>query len=395
MLTVLMSVVHAHPAFAQVKVFILAGQSNAVGFTGNADDLPASLREPLEDVLFWYDIGGRGVRPANDTHVRPREGTSTWVPLGPQEEFGGRVAFDKPNAGFSGLNITTGHGAELTLGRELAASLPDEIAILKFAWNGTNLASTSGLDWNVNSNAEYYDSLVAETSTALSHLETDLEISGTVAGLFWLQGEADAYAGMSSLYELNLTALVDAVRDEWGESLPVVIAQMHQNVVHWAHPVVPRIAEPYLSEIRAAQQSVAAKNSFVRTVDVDDVPLTSDSIHFDSAGLRIVGERLADAYLSIAPQPPPGDFNQDGTVDAADYVVWRKGLGITYTQADYDLWRAHFDETAPSGTALPKTDALPPAVPEPSTFALSGLVITNLLACRRAARSFVGKNGQR
>ena len=34
-----------------------------------------------------------------------------------------------------------------------------------------------------------------------------------------------------------------------------------------------------------------------------------------------------------------GDFNLDGTVDAADYVVWRNGLGTTYTQSDYDVWR--------------------------------------------------------
>jgi predicted dienelactone hydrolase len=66
-----------------------------------------------------------------------------------------------------------------------------------------------------------------------------------------------------------------------------------------------------------------------------------------------------------------GDFNQDGTVDAADYVVWRKGLGTTYTQADYDVWRANFGR-APSagwsigsGGALPSAEPLPIAVPEP------------------------------
>ena len=40
-----------------------------------------------------------------------------------------------------------------------------------------------------------------------------------------------------------------------------------------------------------------------------------------------------------------GDYNRDGTVDAADYVVWRSGLGTTYTQADYDVWRANFGQT--------------------------------------------------
>jgi sugar lactone lactonase YvrE len=36
---------------------------------------------------------------------------------------------------------------------------------------------------------------------------------------------------------------------------------------------------------------------------------------------------------------PVGDFNADGVVNAADYVVWRKGLGTTFTQTDYDGWQ--------------------------------------------------------
>ena len=34
-----------------------------------------------------------------------------------------------------------------------------------------------------------------------------------------------------------------------------------------------------------------------------------------------------------------GDFNSDGKVDAADYVVWRNGLGSTHTQGQYQQWR--------------------------------------------------------
>jgi autotransporter-associated beta strand protein len=52
-----------------------------------------------------------------------------------------------------------------------------------------------------------------------------------------------------------------------------------------------------------------------------------------------------------------GDFNSDLAVDAADYVVWRKGFGTAYTEADYDAWRAHYGETAGSGAGS--------AVPEP------------------------------
>jgi hypothetical protein len=62
----------------------------------------------------------------------------------------------------------------------------------------------------------------------------------------------------------------------------------------------------------------------------------------------------------------PGDYNHNGIVDAADYVVWRKGLGTTFTQADYDQWRAHFGQTAGGGSGASANAA----VPEPSTLAL-------------------------
>jgi hypothetical protein len=84
----------------------------------------------------------------------------------------------------------------------------------------------------------------------------------------------------------------------------------------------------------------------------------------------------------------PGDYNRDATVDAADYVVWRKGLGTTYTQADYEVWRANFGQTIGSGGALPSAEPLPiasadplPAIPEPST-ALVVFVCSLALAAR-------------
>ena len=57
-----------------------------------------------------------------------------------------------------------------------------------------------------------------------------------------------------------------------------------------------------------------------------------------------------DTFYDIQLSPiMPGDFNNDQVVDAADYVVWRDGLGSTYSKADYDGWKAHFGETAGMG----------------------------------------------
>jgi hypothetical protein len=73
-----------------------------------------------------------------------------------------------------------------------------------------------------------------------------------------------------------------------------------------------------------------------------------------------------------------GDFNGDGTVDAADYVVWRKTDG---TPEGYDAWRANFGQTAGSGSSSS------PAVPEPATAVL--LILAALLLHFRNRRRTV------
>jgi acetyl esterase/lipase len=74
----------------------------------------------------------------------------------------------------------------------------------------------------------------------------------------------------------------------------------------------------------------------------------------------------AEAIAFLAEQLPEitGDFNSDGSVDAADYVVWRKTDG---TSEAYSLWRANFGATIGSGSSLSATLPLSSAVPEPTS----------------------------
>jgi hypothetical protein len=64
---------------------------------------------------------------------------------------------------------------------------------------------------------------------------------------------------------------------------------------------------------------------------------------------------------------PSADFNRDGTVDAADYVVWRKNGG---SQEQYDLWRANFGTTAGAGSAAIVDRSKSANVPEPTSIIL-------------------------
>jgi hypothetical protein len=86
----------------------------------------------------------------------------------------------------------------------------------------------------------------------------------------------------------------------------------------------------------------------------------------------------------------PGDFNTNGTVDAADYVVWRKNF--SGDQAMYGAWRANFGASlgSGSGSALPSAASLSAAVPEPATLVL--LILLLCIGCRRRrAVAFVPK----
>ncbi len=87
----------------------------------------------------------------------------------------------------------------------------------------------------------------------------------------------------------------------------------------------------------------------------------------------------------------PGDYNNDGKVDAADYVVWRNDPSNNGGPGGYNTWRANFGMTAGSGTALPSTEMLSAAVPEPASIVLSMLPLVSMLFWRQKARFQVSK----
>jgi hypothetical protein len=78
----------------------------------------------------------------------------------------------------------------------------------------------------------------------------------------------------------------------------------------------------------------------------------------------------------------PGDFNGDGTVDAADYVMWRNDDGL---QTAYDIWQANFGRTSGSRASAVSSAISPIAVPEPSSF----LPMLSSLLVMRCSRQFL------
>ena len=66
--------------------------------------------------------------------------------------------------------------------------------------------------------------------------------------------------------------------------------------------------------------------------------------------------------VTNAPEVPlPGDYNNNGIVDAADYVLWRNGGPLQNDPTagvqpdDYNVWRANFGRTAGAGSHSDQT----------------------------------------
>ena len=96
-------------------------------------------------------------------------------------------------------------------------------------------------------------------------------------------------------------------------------------------------------------------------------------------------------------EPPIGDFNRDGVVDAADYPVWRDSEGLTgpglvadanndqiVDAADYALWRENF------GSSIASLASTADAVPEPGAITVLLLTCAVMLSRNRSVKQPCG-----
>ena len=107
--------------------------------------------------------------------------------------------------------------------------------------------------------------------------------------------------------------------------------------------------------------------------DSVQLPALSAGLTWNTSDLLTTGE------ISVTLM---GDFNNDGSVDAADYTIWRDELGQTgitlaadanldgvVDQDDYNLWSTNY------GTQIQASASV--AIPEPT----SALMLVTALAC--------------
>jgi hypothetical protein len=114
-----------------------------------------------------------------------------------------------------------------------------------------------------------------------------------------------------------------------------------------------------------------------------------------SAGGGVVFDNVLLELRDVEPgEGVLGDYNEDGVVNAADYVVFRNNLDQTFTlpnenpeaatpglvdAEDYSFWVSNFGNTSGGGASV--------VVPEPGSIALMALsLVGSVVAVRRRVR---------
>jgi hypothetical protein len=152
-----------------------------------------------------------------------------------------------------------------------------------------------------------------------------------------------------------------------------------------------RIQLNFLGSVGQTIQWLNHDTGELELVNLDVIPNSGGRrklvLELDGGVGQLFKFNTGDPFLGIM-QPTSGDYNGDGAVDAADYVIWRKDPDTFGGDAGYTTWRANFGRTAADGAL----HGSPSAVPEPATVVMF-IMGAILMASRRARLPLVSEAG--
>lgn len=152
------------------------------------------------------------------------------------------------------------------------------------------------------------------------------------------------------------------------------VVQFYSSGVQDTPFLDPRLRDPV--QLNLTQEQIGDIVAFLNT-------LTDDSF--------LANPIFSDPFVTL-----PGDYNGDGVVNTADYVVWRKTVGDTTSLVadgnndhlvdsdDHTVWRQNLGKTWQDLAYGSRTANSP--VPEPSAAALVAIASFYALTRRRRAQ---------
>ncbi len=240
--------VNVMPAKNNLWVFVMAGQSNMAG---------RGFIEPQDTI--------------SDPRVMMLNKNNEWV-LAKEP-----LHYYEPD--LAGLDCG------LSFAKTLVNNLPDTIYIgmVPCAVGGTSIEQW--VDDSLFRGVRLKSNLVEKIRLAETH--------GIIKGILWHQGENNANRGGVSGYKSNIKLFLNEIRKMTeNDSLPIIVGEI-------GHFLKEETFSGYQDTINLILKDLSNSDPNIGLVIADDLEHKGDFIHFNSASLRILGRRYAEAYLSI------------------------------------------------------------------------------------------------
>lgn len=306
----------------KMKVFLLAGQSNMVGW-GDSLKLPRDLQTGSDRVLMFEQ--------------------GKWQPLKPFKK-----ASDKQQQlGMKEFSF----GPEIAFAQEMQKAWPNEtIGIVKFAIGGTSILAWKP-DWSKQDadrvgqgkRGSLYKKLIDKLEQARQGRELE------IVGFCWLQGGSDMKkVDVAKEYLENLESLVASVRKDTGvANLPFIYGSSRRSEIpDDLSKLVPQKRDgawPAAEWVLKAQWDAQQKIVDARMVILRDIETHPMNVHYNTSGQLNVGKQFAQAFLSSSlriggqtPQQILTMFGAKGRNAATDRQLsnYRRLFGFTDTNGD-------------------------------------------------------------
>jgi hypothetical protein len=264
-------------------LYLVAGQSNAVGYDCDSAALPGNAGD--SQVMFWWRCGD----PPPDDHDSFSNG---WTTLQPQPKGNPRPPNPAARQYGNFQSERGGFGPEMGFARELQTKELQPFAIVKVAFNGTGMTT----DWDHDNSGEpgaCYRALVAETKNAIK-AASEKGIDLRIQALIWVQGESDANAKDAQAYEKNLGGMIKALRQDLTAPNMIALVGVNTNFGAGGNRFIHTIVEQ--------QKALARALPMCAYVDTSGVSY-ANAAHFDTKGSIVIGGRFADSLLHMEQKP--------------------------------------------------------------------------------------------
>jgi len=253
----LMAVFAANVSYTEeLDLFIIAGQSNAQGWQGDAAHYPKDPQGIDKLIPFYW------VTPGHSSSDKK------WTTMKAQ---GGR--------------FKNGHfGLEVTFARSLKNAGYNP-AIFKYTLGGTSIAN----DWKAPGSGKMYDQMVKELGEALALLKKNGD-KVNICGFVWIQGESDAETpAMAEAYKERLSILINDLRKNVTKQpdLDIILGVDEQH--SWVKNN-PQVVE--------AQQALAKEDKNIVFTTMGGLE-KADGTHLTPKGLEEHGKRIYAAYKEM------------------------------------------------------------------------------------------------